>query len=118
MKVVRIYTGDDNQSHFEEIDLPFAPDGPGELTPPLATNLVFSRRAPGGVQDWHCAPRRQYVISLSGLTEIEIGDGTKRQFRAGDILLAEDLTGQGHITRWLGDEPRTSIWVPLGDQQP
>ena len=74
MKVVRVYTGDDNQSHFEDIDLPFAPDGPGELTPPLSTNLVFSRRAPGGVQDWHCAPRRQYVISLSGLTEIEIGD--------------------------------------------
>ena len=98
MKVVRIYTGDDNQSRFEGIDLPFAPGGSGELTPPLATNLVFSGRAPGATQDWHCAPRRQ--------------------FGAGDILLAEDLTGLGHVTRWLGDEPRTSVQVPLGDRQP
>ena len=28
-----------------------------------------------------------------------------RHFNAGDILLAEDLTGKGHITRALNDEP-------------
>ena len=115
MKVVRIYTGPDNQSHFEDADLPFAPDGMGEATPPLPTNLVFHRRPPGGVSDWYCAPRRQYVIGLSGESEIEVGSGEVRRFGPGDILLAEDLTGQGHITRSVGADPRTSIWVPLGD---
>ena len=115
MKVVRIYTGPDNQSHFEDVDLPFAPDATGEATPPLPTNLVFHRRPPGGVSDWHCAPRRQYVIGLSGESEIEVGSGEVRRFGPGDILLAEDLTGQGHVTRSVGADPRTSIWVPLGD---
>ena len=33
--------------------------------------------------------------------------------RPGDILIAEDLTGQGHATREVGPEPRVSIFVPL-----
>jgi hypothetical protein len=32
---------------------------------------------------------------------------------AGDILLAEDLDGQGHVTREVGPEPRVSVFVPL-----
>jgi uncharacterized cupin superfamily protein len=40
---------------------------------------------------------------LSGEMEVEIGDGSKRRFKAGDVLLAEDTTGQGHITRRFGD---------------
>jgi hypothetical protein len=31
----------------------------------------------------------------------------------GDVLLAEDLTGQGHITRVVGTEPRLYATVPL-----
>jgi hypothetical protein len=29
------------------------------------------------------------------------------------VLLAEDLTGQGHITRVVGNQPRLSVVVPL-----
>ena len=58
---------------------------------------------PGYVLDWHCAPRRQYSISLSGQAEIEVGDGTIARVGPGDVVLAEDLTGQGHITRVVGD---------------
>jgi hypothetical protein len=28
-------------------------------------------------------------------------------------LIAEDLTGQGHVTREVGPEPRVSVFVPL-----
>ena len=45
--------------------------------------------------------------------EIEIGDGTKRIIGPGDILIAEDMTGQGHYTREVGSEPRVSVFVPL-----
>jgi len=30
-----------------------------------------------------------------------------------DVLIAEDLTGQGHETREVGLEPRVSVFVPL-----
>ncbi len=33
--------------------------------------------------DWHPAPRRQYVIVISGQLEIGFGDGTTRRFRPG-----------------------------------
>jgi hypothetical protein len=52
--------------------------------------------------------------SLTGAVDIEIGDGTVRRLGPGDILIAEDLTGQGHGTREVGPEPRVSIFVPLG----
>jgi uncharacterized cupin superfamily protein len=63
--------------------------------------------------DWHNAPRRQYVIMLSGQMEIQVGDGTVKRFGAGDVLLAEDLTGRGHTTRVAGDAPRLSATVRL-----
>lgn len=63
--------------------------------------------------DWHRAPRRQYVNSLAGKGEIMVGDGTGRRFDPGDIMLAEDTTGQGHITRAVGNTPRISVFVTL-----
>jgi hypothetical protein len=45
--------------------------------------------------------------------EVEVGDGTKRRFGSGDVLVAEDLTGKGHITRGVGQQPRVSLAVPL-----
>ena len=63
---------------------------------------------------WHNAPRRQYVVLLSGgAIEIEIGDGTVRRLEAGSILLAEDTTGRGHISRSAENRPRISLFIPL-----
>jgi hypothetical protein len=56
------------------------------------------------------------VLTLSGAVDIEVGDGTVRRLTPGDILIAEDTTGQGHITREVGEGPRVSIFVPLRDQ--
>ena len=44
-----------------------------------------------------------------------VGDGTIQRVGPGDVLLAEDLTGQGHTTRVIGTEQRLSIVVPLED---
>jgi hypothetical protein len=46
--------------------------------------------------------------------DIEIGDGTVRRLGPGDILIAEDVSGQGHVTREVGREPRVSVFAPLG----
>ena len=108
---VRLYSGEDGQSHFEELDLPL---GPVERSPmQAATGITFRSSEPGEFIDWHTAPRRQYVITLSGQAEIGIGDGTVRQLGPGDVMLAEDLTGQGHTTRAIGNEKRVSVAIPL-----
>ena len=108
---VRIYTGDDGQTHFEDLDLPSdrAIHSGMQVTP----GVNFRRFEPGYFSDWHTAPRRQYVITLAGEMEIGIGDGTKRRFGAGDVLMADDLTGQGHTTAVVGDQPRISVTIPI-----
>ena len=115
MKVTRFYTGSDGESHFEDIDVPIentvGADRRSELM--KATGIVF--RETGGEYnlDWHNAPRRQFIIVLEGEVEIVVSDGTERQFGPGDILLAEDTTGRGHISRAVNNKPRKSIFVTL-----
>ncbi|MCH8062502.1 MAG: cupin domain-containing protein [Chloroflexi bacterium] len=64
-------------------------------------------------QDWHPAPRRQYVVTLSGRAEVRIYDGASRVLSQGDVMLADDLTGQGHTTGNGGDEPWVYLTIQL-----
>ena len=103
MKVVRIYTGADNQTHFQDVDL----DTFATLAAQVGTGPVRLNQGPArSAMDFHNAPRRQYAVMMSGQLEIEIGDGTKRVLDPGDVLVAEDVTGKGHITRGVGEQPR------------
>jgi hypothetical protein len=112
--IVRLYTGGDGESHFEEVTPAFAWEGKVERAPlENSKGVIFNRHPVGHFMDWHNAPRRQYVIMLSGQMEIQVGDGTVKRFGAGDVLLAEDLTGRGHTTRVVGDAPRLSATVRL-----
>jgi hypothetical protein len=115
MTVVRIYTGPDNKSHFEDIQIPLRDAGKVGFISELykATGVVFRETTGDYNYDFHTAPRRQYVVNLEGGVEIEVGDGTKRILRAGDILLAEDTTGQGHISRAVAGKPRKSLFITL-----
>jgi hypothetical protein len=54
-------------------------------------------------------------VSLSGSWEIEASNGVKRIFKSGDVMLADDTTGEGHISRVLGNQPHIFMTVPLGD---
>ena len=115
MRITRLYTGTDGQSHFEDLDIPLNDYQPGEQQSEFMKTTGTVLRETSGEFDlaWHNAPRRQFVITLAGEGEITIGDGTSRRFGPGDIMLAEDVTGQGHITRGVNDQPRTSIIVTL-----
>ncbi len=120
-KIWRVYSGADGQSHIAEVTLSMKPfvdteGAHGETTPTQPTaGIAFRVAPPGYVLGWHCAPRRQYSISLSGTAEIEVGDGTVARIGPGDVVLAEDLTGQGHITRVTGGTSRFYAIVPLAD---
>src|SRR6266446_9920271 len=109
--IVRIYTGHDGQTHFE--DLPLPADESHNIALQAGANLVFRCFPADYWSDWHTAPRRQYIFILVGQMEIGIGDGTTRRFGPGDVVLADDLTGQGHTTRSLG-VPRISATVAVG----
>jgi hypothetical protein len=116
MKLTRIYTGDDGESHFEEIEVPLVDRGGGIGSISKlegATGILFRETEGDYDFDFHNAPRRQYVINLDAAVEIETGDGTKRVLGPGEILLAEDTTGRGHISRSVDGKPRRSIFVTL-----
>lgn len=115
MKITRLYTGPDNESHFEEIEIELENAGDiGRLSERVdATGIIFRRTGTDYDYDWHNAPQRQYIIMLDGSVDVEIGDGTVRRFSTGDILLAEDTTGRGHKSKAVNNEPRLSVFVTL-----
>jgi len=117
VKITRIYTGPDGKTKAEEFEVPLKPQGRGtDLAPAIAAKSIqFRRTTQDYFIDWHPAPTRQFVITLSGESEIELEGGKKLRLGPGNILLAEDTTGQGHISRAVGSGDRISLFVPLAD---
>jgi hypothetical protein len=105
--IVRLYTGEDGKSHFEDITLPLTGDTRGRERTAWqeVTGIEFARFPVGYVSDWHNASCRMYAIILSGQVDCKIGDGTVQRLGPGDVLLEEDLTGQGHSNRVVDDQP-------------
>ena len=56
------------------------------------------------------------MVNLTGSVEIETGSGDKRLLGPGSILLAEDTTGKGHISRAVGHEERQSLFIALDEK--
>jgi len=116
MNITRMYTGPDSKSYFEDKDLGFDPIQEAQRSANQSSNTIqFVYQPPGHIIDMHPAPRKQYVITLQGQAEIIMGDGTKRTFGPGDVVLAEDLTGEGHITKIIGAIPRISAQISVND---
>lgn len=111
-KITRLYSGPDGESHFEEIELPKDEiTAVAETSAPLKAIEIFFRESKGRDDgNWHTAPRRQLYLMLEGWLELETGDGTVRRFVAGDVFLAEDTTGRGHLSRSMN---RRAAMIPL-----
>lgn len=115
MKITRIYCDQKGASHFEEIEIPLKDSGDiGSLSKTFPVTGVIFRETDGNYNySWHNAPCRQFVLMLDGGVEIEVSDGTKKEFHTGDILLVEDTTGHGHISRAINRQPRKSVFITL-----
>jgi hypothetical protein len=122
--VTRIFTGPDGLSHAEDIELKLGPRGVSDML--KATGAEFSRRPPTPGADprnkaatpldskaWHTGPARQFVITLTGNSEVEVSGGVHVAAGPGHINLIEDTTGKGHITRNFGPDDRVVLTVPL-----
>jgi len=124
--VTRIFTGPDGLAHAEDIELKLSARGVSEMF--KATGAEFSVRAPtagaapgntkatdAGSPEWHTGPARQFVITLSGSSEVEVSGGVHVVAGPGHINLIEDTTGKGHVTRNFGPEDRIALTIPLAD---
>jgi quercetin dioxygenase-like cupin family protein len=116
----RIYTDSQGDSHFDSVTVeqslvqaapPAAPfyvskDGP-------ASKYRFYTFEPGWIGELHPAPTRQFLALLSGAVEMETTDGTVKRFAPGDLILLEDTSGRGHVTRNVGDGYAMYLVVPV-----
>src|SRR5262245_43595155 len=81
LKYVTLYTGADAETHFKEESMPWQPvssavTGSPHVTPfQRATHIGFLRLPVGLRSQRHPAPRKQFVMVLTGVMEVEAGDG-------------------------------------------
>jgi hypothetical protein len=116
MKLARVYTGDDGESHVESLDSSefdyVERDGTRtEMLPTISANFLKREAGPVGV--FHNAPQLQYVVYLTASVEIGCGDGSSIVMEPGDVLRAEDTTGNGHTSHVL--QSGMCMFVPLAE---
>jgi len=102
-KLKRIYKGKDDKAYFTEFSELF-PKVLDEWGAPHAITGFRLLCWENGSMDWHPCVTNQLAIALAGEMEMEVGGGggAIEVFHAGDICLAEDRTGEGHIGRFRG----------------
>jgi hypothetical protein len=120
--VLRIYAGADGESHFQDVELVFEEtDFVSPALPVLMTQFegangyAFERVPPGWYGDWHPVPERVLAVYLSGEGTMDASDGEVRKLVPGTILLAEDTTGKGHISRVTGADEMLVLIVTVAD---
>jgi hypothetical protein len=122
IRCVRIWTGADGDSRFEEgmIDLAKGERGDALSMVVAGASLSFQETSSGGSYEWHKDPVPRFVITLSGTLEFETKGGERFTTRPGDILLAQDNTGSGHRWKLIGEEPwrRAYVVYPAGAALP
>ena len=115
MRIHNLYVDDEGQSHFRDIEVEWVEERRGsKLSQRLpATGIIFRETAGEYDLDWHPAPRRQYIVNLDAGVQITASDGESRVIGAGEIILVEDVTGKGHLSKAVGGKLRHSIFVPI-----
>jgi quercetin dioxygenase-like cupin family protein len=113
IRCVRLWTGEDGNSVFEEGTIALAKWERGDFVgkPIAAKNISFRETTSGGSFEWHQDPEPRYVITLCGTLEFETKSGATFTLRPGDVLIAQDNSGTGHKWRLIGHEPWRRAYV-------
>ncbi len=113
IRCVRLWTGEDGNSVFEEGTIALAEGERADFIgkPAAAENISFRETASGGSFEWHQDPEPRYVITLSGTLEFETKSGATFTLRPGDVLIAQDNSGTGHKWRLIGHEPWRRAYI-------
>jgi hypothetical protein len=118
----RLYTGPDGVSHWSDETIHLVARGTQGIEAMMASapmgdikgSMVAMLKA-GQTEDWHIAPRRQFMFCLRGLVEVTAGDGQKRTLKPGEFALLEDTSGKGHVTHAAGREDHVALALPVPD---
>ena len=128
--ITHMFTDESNHTRFKQKFLPLEPkeglgsvglfsslfvnpilkDNIGDIKMQFAVTPVPDQSDGEGPKLAHTAPRRQLVITLDGLLEFKSCDVEKIDedhqtiISKGQILLADDLEGAGHVWRFLKDK--------------
>jgi hypothetical protein len=114
-----VYADSEGITHFRDEYLPWQRtqgrgNAPISVTPLLDAQKIGFLTLPRGYrQDWHPAPSKRFTMVLAGVAEIEVGDGERRKFGPGSVVLVTDVQGRGHRTRVLGNRENFVVWVPV-----
>jgi uncharacterized cupin superfamily protein len=118
----RLYTGPDGVSHWADETVHLASRGTESIEAMMATAAIGDVKGAmvamlkaGATEDWHVAPRRQFMVCLRGLVEVTAADGQVRRLKPGEFALLEDLSGKGHITHSAGKEDHVALALPIPD---
>ena len=145
--VVRMYTDNSGHTRFAKMQIPVESktglgsvglfsslflnqnihDNTGDLKTQFALTPVPDNLKGEGPKLAHTAPRRQLVLTLSGCLEFKSCDVDEEDaehkvtIRRGDILLAEDLEGAGHVWKFVASSdgnfyPWIRCYIHLGEE--
>ena len=111
MQFPLIQADEQGETRFGVQDLPDCemamgppPNPAGQMSDLGAVTTMCIISFPAGTEaPAHKAPQPYVVIVLSGEGEVVTSDGESRRFHPGEVLLCNDLTGKGHVTRAITD---------------
>jgi hypothetical protein len=115
VRIHNLYEDENGVSHFRDIEIEWeATRGSSSYSAWLpAAGIIFRETQADYDMDWHPAPRRQYIINLDGGVQLTASDGEARVIGAGEVILVEDISGKGHLSKSVEGKLRHSIFVPI-----
>lgn len=70
---------------------------------------------PGEATPWHAHPVGNYAYVISGTLDLELADGTRRTFRAGEAFA--EVVGTIHRGKAVGAEPVALVVWYMGEEE-
>ena len=121
-KIVKSYTRvvstDDGDSAFADEELHLSEQRVSDGVPAMFVGALGSEqsviflRFSAFDSEPHPASGPQWVIMLRGVIEVQVSDGSSRRFGPGDLVLATDTSGHGHVTLTVGEPPFEALIIP------
>src|SRR5437588_12523557 len=107
IRCIRLWTGDDGNSHFEEgvMDLPHGKRGDILSGTVTVVSISFRETRAGGAFERHDAPARQFVITLSGTLDFQTRTGDHFMMHPDDIVVTDDTATTGDSWQLVDENP-------------
>ena len=123
MKISRLYTGKDNLTYFDDIDIELNKIiNIGKLSKTFPATGYFyiytetTKEATAELQKWHNPAVPTLAVNLAGKVRIQAASGESRIFSTGSVydsvVLMDSVNGKGHISEVL-EGPHFMLGVML-----